>query len=79
MIFLKFLDDYQRIDNNSRQSFSLFSQRLNERRRMTIDELSINPVIRFRRTFDLLEKQINQSSKSTNPIFSKIAKKFCIC
>jgi len=76
MIFLKFLDDYQRIDNNSRQSFSLFSQRLNERRRMTMDELSINPVIRFRRTFDLLEKQINQSSKSTNPIFSKIAKKF---
>jgi hypothetical protein len=76
MIFLKFLDDYQRIDNNSKQPFSLFTQRLNERRRMTIDQLSINPVIRFRQTFDLLEKQIKHSSKSTNPIISKLVKKF---
>jgi len=76
MIFLKFLDDYQRIDNNSKQPFLLFTQRLNERRRMTIDQLSINPVIRFRQTFDLLEKQIKHSSKSTNPIISKLVKKF---
>lgn len=75
MIFLKFLDDYERVDNNSRQSFSLFSQRLSERRRMTMDELSINPVVRFRRTFDLLEKQINLSTKSVNPVFSKFVKK----
>ncbi|CAF1005888.1 unnamed protein product [Rotaria sordida] len=76
MIFLKFLDDYQRIDNNSVQSFSLFSQRLNERRRMTNDELLINPVVRFRRTFDLLEKQMKNSSKSTNSSITKIVKKF---
>ncbi|CAF1042710.1 unnamed protein product [Adineta steineri] len=75
MIFLKFLDDYQRPDNNSKQLFLLFSQRLNERRRMTIDELSINPLIRFRQTFDLLEKHINQASKSTNPFFTKLVKK----
>jgi hypothetical protein len=72
MIFLKFLDDYQRIDH----PFSLFTQRINERRNMKIDELTINPVIRFRETFDLLEKQIKQSTKSTNPIFSKLVKKF---
>jgi hypothetical protein len=76
MIFLKFLDDYQRIDNNLKQPFSLFNQRLNERRRMTMDELAINPVIRFRQTFDLLEKQIKPLSKITNPIMSKIVKKF---
>ncbi|CAF3421782.1 unnamed protein product [Rotaria sp. Silwood1] len=76
MIFLKFLDDYQRIDNNSLQSFSLFDQRLNERRRMTHDELLINPVVRFRQTFDLLEKQMKNSSKSTNPLITKIVKKF---
>ncbi|CAF2404391.1 unnamed protein product [Rotaria sp. Silwood2] len=75
MIFLKFLDDYQRVDNNSVQSFSLFSQRLNERRRMTCDELLINPVVRFRQTFDLLEKQMKNSSKSTNPLITKIVKK----
>ncbi|CAF2559780.1 unnamed protein product [Rotaria sp. Silwood2] len=75
MIFLKFLDDYQRVDNNSVQSFSLFSQRLNERRRMTYDELLINPVVRFRQTFDLLEKQMKNSSKSTNPLITKIVKK----
>ena len=71
MIFLKFLDDYQRPD----QPFALFTQRLNERRRRTLDELAENPVLRFRRTFDLLEKQIKQSSKSPNAIFSKIVKK----
>lgn len=75
MIFLKFLDDYQRDDNNSEQMFSLFSQRLNERRRMTLEELLINPVVRFRQTFDLLEKQMKLSSKPTNPIISKLVKK----
>ncbi len=72
MTFLKFLDDYQRVDGNSKQSFVLFTQRLNERRRMTMDQLAINPVIRFRQTFDLLEKQIKQSPK---PTFSKFVKK----
>ncbi len=72
MIFLKFLDDYQRID----QPFSLFTQRIDERRRMTLDELTQNPVIRFRQTFDLLEKQIKHSSKSSNTTFSKLVKKF---
>jgi hypothetical protein len=67
MIFLKFLDDYQR-----NESFLLFYQRSNERRQMTSDDLSINPLIRFRQTFDLLEKQ---SSKETNPSFSKFLKK----
>jgi hypothetical protein len=70
MIFLKFLDDYQR-----NESFLLFYQRSNERRQMTSDDLSINPLIRFRQTFDLLEKQIKQSSKETNPSFSKFLKK----
>jgi hypothetical protein len=72
MTFLKFLDDYQRVDGNSKQSVVLFTQRLNERRRMTMDQLAINPVIRFRQTFDLLEKQIKQSPK---PTFSKFVKK----
>lgn len=71
MTFLKFLDDYQRNDNK----FSLFTQRLNERRRMTMEELSNNPVIRFRQTFDLLKKQTKQSPSITNPILSKIMKK----
>ena len=72
MIFLKFLDDYQRPE----QPFSLFTQRIQERRRMTFDDLSINPVIRFRQTFDLLEKQMKISSKSTTtPIFSRLVKK----
>jgi len=69
---LKFLDDYQRPE----QPFSLFTQRIQERRRMTFDDLSINPVIRFRQTFDLLEKQMKISSKSTTtPIFSRLVKK----
>jgi hypothetical protein len=73
MTFLKFLDDYQRPEH----SFSLFTQRINERRRMTMDELSINPVVRFRQTFDLLERQLKRSSsRSTNQILSKIVKKF---
>ena len=75
MIFLKFLDDYQRTDNNFEQSFSLFSQRLNERRRITTVELSIDPVTRFRQTFDLLEKEITRSSKSIHSLASKIVKK----
>ena len=76
MIFMKFLDDYQRNDdNNSSQMLSIFCQRLKERRRMTRDELSINPVIRFRQTFDLLEKQIKQTSRSINPTLSKFMKK----
>jgi hypothetical protein len=75
MIFLKFLDDYQRPEDETKKVFSLFSQRLNERRQMTVDDLSINQVIRFRQTFDLLEKQIKQSSKETNPSFSKFLKK----
>ena len=71
MIFLKFLDDYQRID----QPFSLFTQRIDERRRFTMEQLKQNPVIRFRQTFDLLEKQIKHSSRSSGAIFSKIVKK----
>ncbi|CAF0840787.1 unnamed protein product [Adineta ricciae] len=76
MIFLKFLDDYERIDDSPKQSFSLFTQRLKERRAMTMDTLSINPVARYRQTFDLLEKQINQAAKSANPFLSKLVKKF---
>ncbi|CAF2986287.1 unnamed protein product [Rotaria sp. Silwood2] len=75
MIFLKFLDDYQRTDDSNTESFSLFSQRLNERRQMTFDDLSINPLMRFQQTFDLLVKQINQVSKQTNPSISKYLKK----
>jgi hypothetical protein len=75
MIFLKFLDDYQRPEDETKKAFSLFSQRLNERRQMTVDDLSINQVIRFRQTFDLLEKQTKQISKQTNPSFSKFLKK----
>ncbi len=75
MIFLKFLDDYQRNDDSKNENFSLFSQRLNERRQMTSDDLSVNQVTRFRQTFDLLEKQIKQASRQTNPSFSKFLKK----
>lgn len=75
MIFLKFLDDYERIDDSPKQSFSLFTQRLKERRAMTMDTLSINPVTRFRQTFDLLEKQMNQAARSANPFLSKLVKK----
>ncbi|CAF0751177.1 unnamed protein product [Adineta steineri] len=71
MLFLKFLDDYQRKED----LFSLFTQRLNERRQMTIDDLSINQLVRFRQTFDLLEKQIKLTPKQTNPSFSKFLKK----
>ena len=69
---MKFLDDYQHLDH----PFSLFIQRLNERRRMTRDQLSQNPVVRFRQTFDLLEKQLKHSSKNSLSIFSKLMKKF---
>ena len=76
MIFLKFLDDYQRHEEDKKEMFSLFTQRLKERRQMTSDDLSINQVIRFRQTFDLLEKQIKHASRQTNPSFSKFLKKF---
>ncbi|CAF3354422.1 unnamed protein product [Rotaria socialis] len=74
MIFLKFLDDYQRNDNSNKQAFSLFSQRLIERRRMIFDVSSMSSVNTFRQTFDLLAKQIKQVSKQTNPAFSKYLK-----
>jgi len=75
MIFLKFLDDYQRNDDSKNENFALFSQRLNERRQMTLDNLLINPFIRFRQTIDLLDNQIKQASKQTNPLFSKFLKR----
>jgi len=75
MIFLKFLDDYQRNEDSKNENFSLFSQRLNERRQMTFDDLSINPFIRFRETIELLENQIRQAAKQANPSFSKFLKK----
>lgn len=79
MIFLKFLDDYQRPEH----PFTLFTQRLNERRRMTLEEQAINPLIRFRQTFDLLEKQMKSSAKaaaaatttSSTQLFSKLMHK----
>jgi len=74
MIFLKFLDDYQRNDSTKTEMFSLFYQRLNERRQMTHDDLTINPLVRFRQTIDLLETQIKQTSKQTNSSFSKFVK-----
>ena len=72
---MKFLDDYQRTETTAQPSLSIFSQRVDERRRMTLDELSINPLLRFRQTFDLLEKQMKQSSRPSNPLFSKFVKK----
>ncbi|CAF3541814.1 unnamed protein product [Rotaria sp. Silwood1] len=75
MIFLKFLDDYQQNDGNNKEFFLLFTQRLKERRQMTSDDQSINPLIRFQQTFDLLAKQIDQVSKQANPSFSKYLKK----
>jgi hypothetical protein len=75
MMFLQFLDNYQRNEDNKNEIYSLFTQRLNERRQMTSDDLSINQVTRFRQTFDLLEKQIKQASRQTNPSFSKFLKK----
>jgi hypothetical protein len=75
MIFMKFLDDYQRTETTAQPLLSIFSQRVDERRRMTLDELSINPLLRFRQTFDLLEKQLKQSSRPSNPLFSKLVKK----
>lgn len=76
MIFLKFLDDYQRNDTNKIEMFSLFYQRLDERRQMTSDDLTIHPLIRFRQTIDLLENQIKQTSKQTNSSLSKFVKTF---
>ncbi|CAF1365024.1 unnamed protein product [Adineta ricciae] len=72
MLFMKFLDDYQR---NSENTFSLFIRRLNERRQRSNEDLTINPLIRFRQTFDLLEKQMKLSTKPTNPSFSKFLRK----
>lgn len=71
---MKFLDDYQRNEDDN-HTFSVFDQRLKERRRMTRDELEINPVNRFRQMFDLLEKQMKQTSRPLNPTFSKLMKK----
>lgn len=76
MIFLKFLDDYQRKDENSREIFSIFAQRLKERRRIGLDELSIDPVLRFRQTFDQLEKQMKQTNRNSTPTFTKMVKNF---
>lgn len=75
MIFLKFLDDYQGNDKEKTEIFSLFSQRLNERRQMTNEDLLINPFIRYRQIIDLLDNQIKQASKQTNPLLSKFIKK----
>lgn len=75
MIFLKFLDDYQHNDDNNIGLFPLFSQRLNERRQMTLDDLSISPLVRFQQMFDSLSRHIKQASKQTNPSFSKYLKK----
>jgi hypothetical protein len=70
MIFLKFLDDYQQND----EIFSLFSQRLNERRQMTSDDLLINPYIRFQQTIDVIDNQIKQASSHRRPSLSKFLK-----
>jgi hypothetical protein len=75
MIFMKFLDDYQRNDEDKNEYFSLFSQRLNERHQRTAEELTIHPLIRFRQTIDVLDHQIKQASKQTNPSLSKFLKK----
>ena len=42
MMFAKFLDDYQRNDNMNNEQFTLFTQRLTERRQMTFDEIYYN-------------------------------------
>ncbi len=75
MLFLKFLDDYQQDDDNTNGMFSLFCQRLNERRKMTFDDLSMNPLVRFRQTVDLLDNQIKEASKHRHPSFSNFLKK----
>jgi len=72
MIFLKFLDDFQ--PNSS--EWNLFSQRVKERREILVNHPSINPMLHFRQTFDLLHKQLKQSSKPTDPLMSKLKKKF---
>ena len=78
MIFLKFLDDYQRDDDeNQIEIFPLFAQRLNERRQRRSNDSSttnIPPFHRFRRTIDLLENQMKQTSKQSNSSFSKFLK-----
>ena len=56
---MKFLDDYQR----NKLTIDLFTRRLNERRQMTMEEVAVNPVHRFRQTFDLLEKQLIAESR----------------
>ena len=72
MLFLKFLDDYQQPNE---QTFSLFTQRLNERRQMSLDDLAIELSARFRQTFDLLEKQMKLTAKSAAPTFSRFLKR----
>lgn len=75
MIFLKFLDDYQRDDDeNHIEIFPLFAQRLNERRQRLSKDSTIPPFHRFRRTIDLLENQMKQMSKQGNSSFSKFLK-----
>ena len=69
-MFLKFLDDYHQCDQ-----MELFSQRLNERRQINGESDSIDLTNRFRRTFDLLEKQFKDSAKSNKYSFSKLMKK----
>lgn len=72
MLFLKFLDDYHQPNEHT---FSLFTQRLNERRQMSLDDLAIEPSVRFRQTFDLLEKQMKLAAKSTALTFSRFLKR----
>ncbi len=72
---MKFLDDYQRNDEDKNEYFSLFSQRLNERHQRTAEELTIHSLIRFRQTIDVLDHQMKQASKQTNPSLSKFLKK----
>ena len=74
MIFLKFLDDYQRDDENNIEMFPLFNQRINERRQRMSKDSAIPPFQRFRRTIDLLENQMKQTSKQGNSSFSKFLK-----
>jgi hypothetical protein len=72
---MKFLDDYQCNDDDRNEFFTLFSQRLNERRQRTPEDLTLNPLIRFRQTIDVLDYHIKQVSKQANPTVSKFFKK----
>lgn len=74
MIFLKFLDDYQRDDEHNIEMFPLFNQRIHERRQRMSKDSTIPPFQRFRRTIDLLENQMKQTAKQGNSSFSKFLK-----